>query len=73
MGLLGRLAATLWGVLLPVFALAQQATGQGAADGNRSAWNWVVAIAALAILIALTRLFFGSPPGGRAGRPAGRT
>ena len=49
----------------PALAAAQGGTG-GVATG-RSAWNWVIGIAAVVVVIALARVMFGR------GRPAGGT
>ena len=48
-------------------ALAAAQTVSGAAATGRSAWNWVIGIAALVVVLFLARLIFGP---GRAARGA---
>lgn len=64
---LGRWIGGAPGALVPAVVLAQGADGAGAATGA-SAWNWVVGIAALIVVLFLARVMFGR----RAGRPARR-
>ena len=52
------------GAAWPLAAAAQAA---GGAQTGQSAWNWVIGIAALLVVLALARLIFGP------GRPGGGT
>ncbi len=63
-----RVLVGLWTALFPTLALAQQAGGQ-AENGtpSRAGYAWLWLIAAIAVLVALFRVFFGRPD--RTGRP----
>jgi hypothetical protein len=63
-----RVLFALWTGLLPALALAQQAGGQAPnGTSSRAGYAWLWLLAAVAILVALFRMFFGRPD--RTGRP----